>query len=68
VTDFFVAGTQNIFPDVTGISILMVSVLRSDLSMYVFFYIKHSFSCSLFCEQLTKGYFLNSSHTHAIYI
>jgi hypothetical protein len=36
-SDFFDTGIQNLFPDMTGASIPMVTMLRSSLRMYVFF-------------------------------
>jgi hypothetical protein len=37
VVDFFDIVTQILFPDMTSVSVLSVTTLRSSLSMYVFF-------------------------------
>jgi hypothetical protein len=52
---------KNIFPDTTYTSIPAVTMLRSRLSMYLFFvYNNFFFSLLVLLKQLTRGYFVNS--------
>jgi hypothetical protein len=50
---------KNLFPH-TSASISVMTMLRCNFHMYVFFVYNNIFSHSLFCWQLTRGYFPNS--------
>jgi hypothetical protein len=55
--DFFDTGIQNLFPEMTGASIPMVTMLRSSLSMYVFFVYNIFFLIACFGNSSLKGTF-----------